>query len=166
MALKKSEKRLLIVLGVVIVAVIISQLVSKKEGKETKTNAASEKSLTGQNDTVTSSVTQKKTKQFSYKSGKKKFFENWGDNPFSLSSQQQKKIEVVSKDTAKTESKVVLPKHKFLGIFIAEGKKYALIDDLVIAEGEIKEGIQVLRIEDKKVIYKEQGKIFTLYWSE
>jgi len=165
MKLKKSEKRMLIILGVVVVAVIIFQLVTG--GKEkTDTNVATTQPSSTQNVVSSPSVDQTKTQQQPGKKPKdKKMYNTWGDNPFSVSSQQKKIVSVSTADTAETKREE-LPKHKFLGVFETVTKKYALIDDLIIAEGDAKEGIAVLKIEENRVICRKKGKTFTLYWSE
>ncbi|MFO7891163.1 MAG: hypothetical protein R6V04_12605 [bacterium] len=163
MALKKSEKRMLIILGIVVVIVIIFQVVTKDKDKQTTTKPSVAKSLNAPDNAMSSSTAQSQATQSSKKLGERKTFDSWGDNPFSTSSRQQRKKQSVS---AETEAQNILPEHKFLGVFEALGKKYALIDDLIIAEGEIKEGIKVMKIEVNSVTCEERGKIFSLYWSE
>jgi len=161
MKLKKNEKRLLIILGIVLIIVVIFQLVSKK--KKTKPPAPTAKvEKVPQNAVSSTVVTNNKPPVAS--SEKKVIYDTWGDDPFLISFEPEEKVEAT--ETEGNQTKESLPEHKFLGVFKALGNKYALIDDLVIAEGGIEEGIEVLRVEDDKVIYRENGRTFTLYWSE
>lgn len=169
MALKKSEKRMLIILGIVVVIVIIFQIASSGDDKQTNTTSSKpsiRKAVNAPDKAVSSSVTQAQVTQSSQTFEERKTFDSWGDNPFSTSSRQKRKKRSYSTDTTRTTAKKTQPKHKFLGIFVAQGNKYALIDDLVIAEGQTKEGIKVVKIEGNSVTCIEKGKKFSLYWSE
>ncbi|MBN2201360.1 hypothetical protein JW777_05350 [bacterium] len=52
------------------------------------------------------------------------------------------------------------------GIVWMSGKPYILINDVVLAVGEEKNGIRVDRIEGNKVYARKGGKMYTLQWSE
>ena len=163
MKLKKNEKRLLIALGIVLIIVVIFQLVTKK--KKTKPPAPTAKVVQVPQNAVSSTVvTSNKPPVAS--SEKKVIYDTWGDDPFLISFEPKEKVKATSQETGGSQTKESLPEHKFLGVFKALGNKYALIDDLVIVEGGAEEGIEVLRVEDDKVIYREKGRTFTLYWSE
>ncbi len=165
MKLKKSEKRMLIILGVVVAAVIIFQFVTGGK-EETDTTVTTTQPPGTQNVVSSPSVDQIKSQQQPDKKPKaKKIYNTWGDNPFSVSSQPKKKTSVSTVVRAESKSED-LPKHKFLGVFETATRKYALIDDLVIAEGDAKEGIEVVKIEKNRVTCRKKGKTFTLYWSE
>jgi hypothetical protein len=167
MKLKKNEKRLLIALGVVLIIVVIFQLVTKE--KKAKPTPAPTKTENVPKDAVSSLATQpvqKNIEPLSNKPEEKKIFDTWGDNPFLVSFEQKKTLRSETSSATTTQTTVSRPKHKFLGIFVALGKKYALIDDLVIAEGEVEEGIEVLDIQENMVMCREQGRNFTLYWSD
>ena len=164
MKIKKSEKRLLIVLGIVVIIVVIFQLVTKEKKAEPAPTAT--KTINVPKDVVSSLPTQKNITPPSNKPEEKKIYDTWGDNPFLITFEQKKKLEEEASTATRTQTTVSLPRHKFLGIFEALGRKYALIDALVIAEGEIEEGIEVLNIQENMVMCREQGRNFTLYWSE
>jgi hypothetical protein len=57
-------------------------------------------------------------------------------------------------------------KHKLKGLFWKEGKAFALIDDMVIGEGEEDGGVRVERIEGTEVLCRRGSRSFTLHWSE
>jgi hypothetical protein len=52
------------------------------------------------------------------------------------------------------------------GIIWKNGKPYVLINDVVLAVGEEKDGIRVDRIDGKKVFCRKGGSMYTLQWSE
>lgn len=52
------------------------------------------------------------------------------------------------------------------GIVRMSGKPYVLINDVVLAVGEEKNGIRVDKIEGNKVFCRKGGKMYTLQWSE
>ncbi len=52
------------------------------------------------------------------------------------------------------------------GIVWMSGKPYVLINDVVLAVGEEKNGIRVDKIEGNKVFCRKGGKMYTLQWSE
>jgi len=162
MKLKKSEKRMLIILGVVVVVVVIFQVLTGGKEEAADTNVVTTQPSATQNVTRPTSVDQEKTQPKT----DKKIYNTWGNNPFSTILQPKESISTVSVDTAAEAEREKLLKHKFLGVFATATKKYALIDDLVIAEGDVKEGIAVLKIEEDRVTCRKNGKTFTLYWSE
>lgn len=169
MALKKGEKRLLIVLGIVVVVVIIIQFLPKKEDKKPTPKTKATQTLTTPNDAISTSITQTTNNikpQPADKNENREMYETWGKNPFIVSTKIEKKKEVTTEAVAGSTRTLPEDEHKFLGIFKALGKEYALIDDLILAEGETEEGIEVLSIEDNMVICRKQGRQFILYWSE
>jgi hypothetical protein len=52
------------------------------------------------------------------------------------------------------------------GIVWMSGKPFVLINDVVLAVGDEKNGIRVDRIEGNKVYCRKGGKMYTLQWSE
>lgn len=52
------------------------------------------------------------------------------------------------------------------GIVWMSGRPYVLINDVVLAVGEEKNGIRVDKIEGNKVFCRKGGKMYTLQWSE
>jgi hypothetical protein len=157
MALKKSEKRMLIILAVVVVAAGIFKLIDKpknvKPVSEIGQNSQIQKS--GQTNIPQSQVLPPDTNN-SKKNVELKKYDSWGRDPFTIVKPPSppKKIPPVKID-------VVLK-----GIFWESGKAYVLIDDYVLAEGEEEGGIKVEKIEGKSVICRKGGRQFTLQWRE
>lgn len=163
MALKKSEKRMLIILGIVALGFLIDRVFLTDGEKEKKVKDSPKKSAAQKiNDMVLNKQvnnTDNIKKPVKILSSKMQF-DNWGRDPFSKL-QNRKKDKII--DTAKT--KIVYPKRVLKGFFTRGNKLYVLIDKLVLAEGEEKEGLKVLKIENNVVYCRELNRTFTLYWS-
>ena len=157
MALKKSEKRMLIILAGVVAAAGIFKLIDKP--KNAKPVPAVRQNNPVQNPGQVS-VPQNQAQSVDMNMNKQKLelkkFDSWGRDPFSIVKPPPppKKLPPLKID-------VVLK-----GIFWEEGKPYVLIDDYVLAEGDEGGGIKVVKIEGKNVICRKGGRQFTLQWRE
>jgi hypothetical protein len=52
------------------------------------------------------------------------------------------------------------------GVVWMGGKPYVLINDMILTQGEEKNGYRVERIEGRKVFIRKRGKMMTLLWSK
>ncbi len=157
MALKKSEKRMLLILAGVVVVAGIFKLIDKP--KNVKPVQAVRQNNQNQN-LGQLNLPQSQVQSADMRSGKTnvelKNYGSWGRDPFTIVKPPPppKKIPPLKVD-------VVLK-----GIFWEAGKAYVLIDDYVLAEGEEGGGIKVEKIEGKNVICRKGGRQFTLHWRE
>jgi hypothetical protein len=158
--MKKSEKRLLIVMGLAVVIFLVDRFVlgKKKDGdiknSNLKTTASTVKPLS-----VLKSGKGSQSLNLAGKN-KTKYFTDWGRDPFQISVKPPTQIR-----TGEVQ-KVRIRKPKLKGIFWKQGKGYVLLDDLILAEGEEKRGIRVVSIGIKEVLCRKAGNLFTLYWRE
>jgi hypothetical protein len=164
MALKKSEKRLLMILGMAVAFFLLDRFVlssgSKKpaKGKSTVSKASvlgTAAVAGGSGSTVSVQPTKSDTAP--------KVYEGWGRDPFVLPGSVTG-AGTTSASKAKSESQPVLPKLK--GMFWKEGRAYVLIDDAVLGEGEEKKGIRVEKINGMEVLCRQGNRQFTLHWRE
>lgn len=159
MALKKSEKRLLGILGVVAVVFVINQFVCSSKDKTTQPKKAekavspTEVAKAVSSNLASSTVLPKKSSSGS----QRRYFETWGRDPFSVWKGGTGSVS----GSKKKRKKPVLN-----GIFWKEGKAYVLINDDIMGEGEEKGGIRVEKIEDGRVLCSSGGRSFTLLWSD
>ena len=151
MQLKKNEKRMLIVLGVVVAIAIPFQLLTgrKKPAVVQKTK-----------EQITATVNRVGIAVASSKAAGRpvaaEWFDTWGRDPFSSPEIEREKIAA-----QRAAARLVLK-----GIFWTDGKPFAMINDVVLAEGQEKKGIRVDRIEGRKVICRRGGQLYTLQWSQ
>ncbi len=157
MALKKSEKRMLIILaGVVAVAGIFKLIDKPKNVKPVPAINQNHPIQTPGQVLPPQTQVQSANANSSKKIVKFKKYDSWGRDPFTIVKPPPppKKIPPMKID-------VVLK-----GIFWEAGKAYVLIDDYVLSEGEEEGGIKVEKIEGKNVICRKGGRQFTLQWRE
>ena len=164
MALKKSEKRLFVVLGVFILIFLVDQFMlgSDKSEKASPGVKLKDKGTELVKSVVpTSSDAQANAASLSTLPDKK-YFEDWGRNPFASS-----KPKPVTRSTSRTgKKKVEVKKPELQGFFWKQGKAYVLVDKVILTEGEEKEGLRIDKIQDKEVLCSKGGQTFTLYWRE
>ena len=162
MALQKREKNLLIVCGIVAVGAMVYQFViyPAQQKKEAPPAAGSPIRQVTNMSRPGGAVQVQSTAQAALPSEARRF-ESWGRDPFSL------------KPVAKTASagapeaetpKVRAPELK--GIFFRGEKGYALIDDVVLAEGEQEDGLRVQSIRGQEVLCYKNNRQFRLYWRQ
>jgi hypothetical protein len=158
MALKKSEKRMLIILGVVVIVVVIFKLVDKPKNKKPTQQSVQNAQTQNQANVNTAP---KQPGSLNGVSSKKNVvydqYNEWGRDPFTIVRPPPK----VPKKKPPVKIDVVLK-----GIFWKDGRAYVLIDDYVLGEGEEEGGIKVERIQGMNVICRKGGRQFTLQWRE
>jgi hypothetical protein len=162
--LKKSEKRLLIVLGVVVSVFLVDQFILSSEKEETAPPGAKPKEKGAQVlKTVASSSNTPGNAAGSGRSSMAEIrFSDWGGNPFSNG-----KPTAVARSLAKqAEKKEEIKKPELQGFFWKKGKAFVLVDNVILSEGEEKDGIRIDRIQEKEVLCSKSGQTFTLYWRE
>ena len=162
MTLKKNEKRLLIVLSVVVIVFLFDQLVLSSGGKENSTtNKTLKDAGTQLAKTVTTLGKDTKTNPIAEKpSSETKQFDSWGRDPF----YSTRSSSIAQKLSGSKKKKVKAP--ELQGFFWKQGKTFVLVDNVILTEGEEKEGIRVNRIRDKEVLCSKGGQSFTLFWRE
>jgi hypothetical protein len=148
MALKKSEKKMLIALGVILAIVVPYQFLTKKKNpaivnKAVNTISKTVDKITGEN---ASPQTEKKTLPV-------RRYDSWGRDPFA-------DIRVANQRASENA------RPKLKGILWMNGKPYVMIDDVVLEEGQEKKGIKIEKIDGRKVFCRKRGQPFTLQWSE
>jgi hypothetical protein len=159
MALKKSEKRLLIVLGVALVVFLFDRFVlsaKKKEDPQIQPPASesiSQDLAVNQLNPATPTPIQVQKRVLA---GNLENFEDWGRDPFNLNAKNR-----LSGLSVKKPVRPVLN-----GIFLKDGQSYALINDLIFHEGEEKNGIKVEKIKEMEVLCTQGKSTFTLSWRE
>lgn len=144
-ALKKSEKRLLIGLGVVVVIFVINLLTSG--GGEEGAPAISLPNRPNRNRPKT---TETKTAE-TISLDSLNLYSEWGRDPF--------KPVTMPYETEDTGPDLTLK-----GIIWREGVPYVLINEFILKEGETKEGITITHINNNRVTGRQRGKPFTLIW--
>lgn len=159
MALKKSEKRLLIILGIAVLIFIFDRFVLSKGDKESEAIKKSppKKVVSTVIPSTKSSVT---TPRLSSKTQLKRF-EEWGKDPFSVN-----RFQTTAEVNASYEKKVAKTSEKLKGIFWREGKAFVLINDSIIGEGEENKGLKVEKINGTEVLCSRGNRTFKLYWRE
>lgn len=160
MTLKKSEKRLLVILGIVVAVFLVDQFFL---GSGDEDDAVPSPNLAQQNTQVVQSiVSQTGSGQGSVQQSgiiSKKYFESWGRDPFS-----SRQVVAVQARAAQKKAQQSLPELR--GFFWKKGRAYVLIDEIILTEGEEKDGLRVERIRDKEVLCSQGNRTFTLHWRE
>jgi len=163
-ALKKSEKRLFVILGVFIVIFLVDRFIlsSDKSEKAAPSVKLKDKGAQTVNSVVASSPDAGAATASIGTLPDKKHFDDWGRNPFASSRPQP-----VARTRSRTEKKKVeIKKPELQGFFWKQGKAYVLVDKMILTEGEEKEGLRIDKIQDKEVLCSKGGHTFTLYWRE
>jgi hypothetical protein len=163
MALKKSEKNLLMILGVVVLVFFINQFVC---GSGDKKNSANQVTKNDPPPSLASAIKSKMNKPVTPKKVTtipKNQYDSWGRDPFSGITTSRTRTS--SSKTSK--SKKSISKFKLNGIFYEKGKKsYVMINKEILGVGDEKWGLKVVRIDEKQVLCSQGGRTFTLYWKE
>ena len=151
MTLKKSEKRLIIILGIFLFAFLFDRFILSP-GKDNETAPPTDtvdfQASNNQKLQMEMAALAKKVKKSTSKDVK---YDAWGRDPFNT----PKSSSTVGKKRRKIELK---------GIFWKNGKGYVLINSYILREGEEKGGIKVEKIESEKVTCRSEGRSFTLQW--
>ena len=167
MALKKSERNLLIVLGLIAGVFLINKFVCSSGEEKQQTDQAKTKST--QKSRVADIASKVFQAEKSVDAGAviipKKHFETWGRDPFKppyweIAAMAQKNSEKEEKED---------PNEKFTlkGLMHgAKGKNYVLINEIIVAEGEEVDGLRVVQIEKNHVLCRYGEETFTLEWKE
>jgi len=165
MELKKSEKNLLIFLGLVVVAVGVYKFVIEPGSKAKEVAAGTSQKTTN---VATGQVSaDKKPVQISAHRlpvVKEKLFASWKRDPF-----YGKTVKTVATKAAivrkkKVVKKIIAPVLK--GILMNQSGAQAVIDDLILSEGQTKNGIHVVSIKSTEVVCTKNNRTFTLLWSK
>ena len=145
MTLKKSEKRLLIILGVAVLFFLFDRLFLSSKSNDTPSPAT---------DLASRFVPVSKTAapETAAESLRKRYM-TWGRDPFFYSA---------GSSTKEQQRK----RPKLNGLFWRQGKAYALVNDTILGEGEANKGLRVEKIEGTEVLLSEGSRSFTLYWRE
>ena len=150
MALKKSEKRLLGILGVAVIVFLLDQFVFSS-GKKTSTTVQAKTNRPKPAVAATRSLP----------GGSDKHFETWGRDPFSVGT-----ISPGSRPTydLKAPSEVKAPELK--GMFWKDGKSVVMINDVILGEGEEQAGLKIHSIKGLEVLCSQGSRMYTLHWRE
>lgn len=159
MALKKSEKRLLVILGVAVLIFFFDRFVlskGDKESKEIKKSPLKKVASAVISNTESSGTTSRLSSRTQLK-----HFEEWGKDPFSIN-----RFKSASEMSSSSGQKAAKSSVKLKGIFWKEGKSFVLINDFVLGEGEENKGLKVEKINGTEVLCSRGNRTFKLYWRE
>ena len=164
MTLKKSEKRLLIILGIVVSVFLVDQFILSSEKEETAPPGARLKEKGSQ--ILKTAAPTSPAPGIGSRSGPSSLaqvhFSDWGGNPFSGGKPATSARGLSSGSKKKEEIK----KPELQGFFWKQGKAFVLVDNIILSEGEEKDGIKINRIHEREVLCSKSGQTFTLYWRE
>ena len=153
MELKKSEKRLLMILGLAVSVFLIDQLVLKPKGQKSNQNTHPVQAASGNQVAAVQSPPLRGQQ-----------FDTWGRDPFTPVSTPRRGS--VSSSASVSTQKSDTTQLALKGIVWKEGKAFALIGEHVIGEGDEEQGIKVEKIEGMEVLCRQGTRMFTLYWRE
>ncbi len=160
MTLKKSEKRLLVILGIVVAVFLVDQVFLSSGDED---DAAPSPGLTDNNTKIVQSIVlQTNGGQGVVQQGSmipKKYFDSWGRDPFA-----SRQITAMATRASQKKAEKALPVLR--GFFWKKGRAYVLIDEEILTEGEEKNGLRVERIREKEVLCSQGNRTFTLHWRE
>jgi hypothetical protein len=155
MALKKNEKTLLAVLGGIVAVYLIWTFVVSggKKGVKPPTPKNVVASIQGslKEAATTAGITPPEEKI------PKMRFDTWERDPFR---------DFYAKSEAAIEEENEISNLEVKGFIQRGSQTYVLINDLILTEGEEKEGLFIERIDNNQVFCKKGGKWFTLTWKE
>lgn len=161
MALKKSEKRMLVFLGIVVVAAAVYQFVIYPASQEKTEETPAATPVAQGGEAARSEAGQPAVTPPVNKPIERKYTE-WKRDPFFARP-------VAAPVTRSTKSKPKAPVIKrpvLSGILVNAGGSQAIIDNTVLAVGETKNGIHLIEIDGSKVICTKSNRTFTLQRSE
>jgi len=150
MALKKSEKTLLAVLGAVVI--IGGVYLAIDSGKNTEADAKKKSPVVAKTQNILTQIKSEITQES--EPSKKEHFDTWGRDPFK---DQYRR----SREEEENIGNLVVK-----GIIRKGNQYHVMINDIILAEGEEKDGLYIERIEENQVFCKKGGKWFTLTWKE
>ena len=156
MALKKSEKRMLKLLAVVVVAAGIFEFIGSGKHKPPPKKPAPKSSL------LSAPFAKSKLTKTPGKTpiSKKVHYDTWGRDPFYYG----RKTSGGGSGSGKKKKESKPPVLK--GIFWKQGRVYVLIDSSILREGEEKAGLTVEKIKGTEVLCRKGKRLFTLRWRE
>jgi hypothetical protein len=156
-ALKKSEKRLLGLLGVVVIVFLFNQFVlsagkNKKDGgvenqSNTRTAALLNAGTAGESSVASAELGAMR-------------FDSWGGDPFTHSASLNEG------SSSSGDKNTKQSKHVLKGIIWKNGKAYVLVGDQILGEGEEHGGLRIERVDGTEVLCRQGGRSFTLHWRE
>jgi hypothetical protein len=152
MALQAREKKLLMIVGPVLALILILNFMGVFGGKSKSAGKAVDRAKARVTKVAQTVAGKAQTPAHVAVPGSGGPSAGWGDrDPF-------------SKPVFRNQPQET-PVH-VKGIIWKNGKPYVLINDVVLAVGEEKDGIRVDRIEGKRVYCRRGGSMYTLQWSE
>ena len=186
MALKKSEKRLLIILGIAVVVFIVDRffLGGDDKPKPAAKPAGAPRTVTAANSP--GKTAQPQAKAAPVKPGAQVHYSTWKTDPFAYSyalemqKQEQRPsrttqarparagqpVQTAVNPTVKEEEKEEEKGPVLNGIFWKDGKAFALIDGIIMEEGEEREGLKVIAIRGSEVVCRKGNRTFTIEWRD
>ena len=157
MALKKSEKRLLIILGVAVCYFVFDRLVLSN-GNEEEPAVQIEQNNLNTSTVELAEVVSSSSLGMAGSGIQVEEFDDWGRNPFSLTGSDG--------NYSGTNSNGGPSRPTLKGIFWIKDKPFVLINHLILSEGEEAEGVRVESINDEEVLCYQGSQLFTLHWRE
>jgi len=148
--LTKSQKRLLILLGIVLIYAIYDIFSNLDTYKSFYSGASTEDTAATGTDSV-QTVTEESTDPL-----QSEYLQKWGKDPFFIF------VAAKPKKTASYRKVIKGQTFELLAISIKGGSAIALINDKIVKQGDIIAGYQVLKITKKSVILDNGKKKITL----
>jgi hypothetical protein len=156
MALQKREKTMLIGLGIVVVAAVLFQVLTSGKTKTGQDVTQIVKKTAGKLTDLIANEPLGVTKTPLLIENEGGEYNTWGSrDPFSKPEFENQPVKAGAGETTIVK-----------GVVWMGGKPYVLINDMIIAPGEEKNGIRVERIDGRKVFIRKKGKMVTLQWSK
>jgi hypothetical protein len=159
MALKKNEKRLLLILGIAVLVFLFDRLVLSRKGAKPAPEARQQ--ITGI--VPAASAENLRSPALTGPGNGNKPYETWGHDPF-IDSRASGGSKSSVAGAAKTSASKPLPELR--GLLWKDGQAYVMLNDEIIKEGEEKQGLRIDKVEGKVVYGRRGNRSFTLYWSE
>lgn len=151
MQVTKSQKRLLIILGIVLLYAVYdltSNLDTYKKFYSGKTLNRITKAVS---DTSRSKVVKNAANE------RKEYLEKWGEDPFYILTAERKTKKPTYRRVARSKETLAL-----LAISVKAGSTIALINDKIVKQGDIIDGYEVLSITKNSVLLDNGKKKITL----
>jgi len=151
MALKKNEKILLAVGGSLVALMLIWTYAGSGDDDKTAKKIIPKNVVQNVKEKILSSDSKK------LESKSKIRFDSWGRDPFR---------DMYRKSAAVVQEENYVKNLQVKGIIYRNNRPYVLINDLILTEGQEKEGLYIERITQNQVLCRKGGKVLTLTWKE
>ena len=151
MQVTKSQKRLLIILGIVLLYAVYDLTSNLDTYKKFYSGKTLNKITKAVSDTSRSKVVKNAANE------RKEYLEKWGEDPFYILTAERKTKKPTYRKVARSKETLSL-----LAISVKAGSTIALINDKIVKQGDIINGYEVLSITKNSVLLDNGKKKITL----